>query len=258
MAWSTLALRMASTASLALAPLLAVQGRAVRRATPLLPGAAGPPAGLVEGPGPALRLLVIGESTVAGVGAPTHAEALTGQLAAALAACLGRGVLWRAAGESGATASAVRRRLAPALPAEPADLVLVALGVNDTLRLRSPARWAADLTALTGALRERVGPAPIFLAATPPMGRFPALPQPLRAVLGLRARLLDATAASLARRLDAVVHLPTTLPVTPAMFCADGFHPGPEGYRQWGALLAAGMAEHLRAQGREQRESAGV
>jgi lysophospholipase L1-like esterase len=243
-------LHAASTASLALAPLLVLQGRAVRRNTPLLPGAAGPTTGEVAGPTPTLRLLVAGESTVAGVGAPTHDEALTGQLATALAARLGRAVLWHAAGENGATASVVRRRLVPALPAEPFDAVLIALGVNDTLRLRSPARWAADLTALVDAVRERAGPAPIFLAATPPMGRFPALPQPLRAVLGLRANLLDVTAAELAPRLDAVTHLSTSLPVTPTLFCADGFHPGPEGYRQWGVLLAAGMAAHLRVQGR--------
>lgn len=128
--------------------------------------------------------------------------------------------------------------------------MLIALGVNDTLRLRGPARWAADLTALVDALRERVGPAPIFLAATPPMGRFPALPQPLRAVLGLRAHLLDMTTAGLAPQLDAVTHLPTSIPVTPALFCADGFHPGPEGYHQWGTLLAAGITAHLRTQGR--------
>lgn len=244
-----LLLRAASALSLALAPLLAAQGRAVRRSTPQLPGAAGRPAGVVAGPPPAIRLLVIGESTVAGVGAPTHAEALGGQLAAALAAELGRAVAWRAAGEIGLTASAVRRRLVPALPAEPVGAALLALGVNDTLRLRSAARWTADLGALVESLRERVGPAPAFLAAAPPMGRFPALPQPLRAVLGLRARLLNAAAAELAPRLHDVAFLPIAAPVTPALFCADGFHPGPEGYRLWGALLAAGMAARLRAAG---------
>lgn len=247
MSWRTTLLRAASFASLALAPLLMVQGRAVRRNTPQLPGAAGPVTGVVDGhAGPPLRLLVIGESTVAGVGAPSHAEAVAGQTAAALADLLGRAVAWRAAGEIGVTAAAVRRRLVPVLPDEPADVVLVALGVNDTLRLRTTARWAADLTALVAVLRERVGPASVFLAAAPPMGRFPALPQPLRAVLGLRAHLLNATTAELAPRLDAVTYLPITLPVTPALFCADGFHPGPEGYRQWGGMLAAGMAGQLR------------
>ncbi len=81
----------------------------------------------------------------------------------------------------------------------------------------------------------------------PPLGRFPALPQPLRAVLGLRARLLDRAAARLAPRLPRVAHLPITLAVTPALFCADGFHPGPAGYREWGALLAGPIAAALDA-----------
>jgi lysophospholipase L1-like esterase len=243
---SSIALRLAADAALVLGPLLAAQGRAVRRNTPQLAGAAGPTAGLVGGPAPALRLLVLGESTAAGVGAATHAEGLSGQLAAALAAQLGRAVAWHAAGQIGATASAVRRQLVPALAPEPVDATLLALGVNDSLRLRNPRRWASDLTALIAALRARVGPAPVFLAAVPPMGRFPALPQPLRAALGLRARLLDATAAALAPRLEAVTHLPLTLPVTREQFCADGFHPGPAGYQQWAELLAGGMVKQLR------------
>jgi lysophospholipase L1-like esterase len=243
---ATRALYLTSTASLALGPVLMAQGRAVRRNTPQLPGAAGPTEGLAEGHAPALRLIVLGESTVAGVGAATHAEALAGRTAEALAVRVGRAVAWRAEGQTGITASGARRTLVPALPPASADVALLALGVNDTLRLRGPASWAADLTALIAALRERVGPVPVFLAAVPPMGRFPALPQPLRATLGLRARLLDATAAELAPRLARVAHLSTTLPITPAMFCADGFHPGPEGYRLWGALLAAGIVDALR------------
>lgn len=200
------------------------------------------------GPSLPLRLLVVGESTVAGVGAPTHTEALSGQLAAALAAGLGRAVRWRDAGEIGATASAVWRRLLLALPVKPAES-----GASSPWRERHPA--AARPCSLAGRpycadwrVARTGGPAPIFLAAVPPLGRFPALPQPLRAVLGLRAHLLDLAAADLAPRLEAVTHLPLTLAVTPHQFCADGFHPGLEGYRQWGALLEAGMVERLRKQ----------
>jgi lysophospholipase L1-like esterase len=246
---SLLLLHAASTVSLALGPVIAAQGAQVRRAMPQLPGAAGPTTGRCAGLEPALQLLTLGESTVAGVGAASHAEALTGQVAVALAERLGRGVTWRACGQTGITASATRRTLVPALPAAPLDVVLVALGVNDTLRFRSPARWRADLTALIAALRERVGPTPVFLAAVPPMGAFPSLPQPLRAVLGLRAHLLDQTTAELAPRLSAVTHVPVTLPATPELFAADGFHPGPAGYQRWGAFLAARIVDQLRNDG---------
>lgn len=242
---STRALHIASAASLALGPVLVAQGRAVRRDTPQLPEASGPREGVAKGSAPALRLIVLGESTVAGVGVATQAEALASRIAETLAARTGRSVTWRAAGQSGITAAGARRVLVPMLSPEPADVAVVALGVNDTLRMRGPSRWAADLTTLLDALRLRSGSVPIFLAAVPPMGHFPALPQPLRGALGLRAGLLDATAAELAPRLQRVFHLPTTLPATPAMFSADGFHPSAEGYRRWGGLLAEGIAGAL-------------
>src|SRR5688572_32862116 len=82
-----------------LLPILWLQGRHVRRITPRLPEAAGPTLGTIAGAGRPLRLLVIGESTVAGVGAPDHAHALTGQIAASLATRTGRGVHWHARSE---------------------------------------------------------------------------------------------------------------------------------------------------------------
>ncbi|TGA92727.1 hypothetical protein [Streptomyces sp. MZ04] len=45
--------------------------------------------------GPPLRLAVIGDSLAAGVGAASHEEALSGQLARTLTAMTGRAVSWR-------------------------------------------------------------------------------------------------------------------------------------------------------------------
>ena len=65
-----------------LAPLLLVQARQAVRRAPRLPGASGPPHGTAGHGGPHRRLLVIGESTAAGVGARAHTHALPGFLAA--------------------------------------------------------------------------------------------------------------------------------------------------------------------------------
>ena len=73
-------------------------------------------------------------------------------------------------------------------------MIVLALGVNDVLRFNAPGRWTRDLTQLIADLRERVGTAPVVLASVPPMGRFPAFPQPLRAVFGWRATALDRAA----------------------------------------------------------------
>jgi lysophospholipase L1-like esterase len=228
-----------------LLPLLYLQGRRLRARTPRLPEASGPCTGRGEGAAPPIRLLVLGESTAAGVGAPSHREALAGSVAVALRARTGRAVEWRALGRSGATARVVREELLPMLPPEPWDAVVIALGVNDTLRLRGPRRWRRDLERL---LRALPGAPVVVLASVPPMHRFPALPMPLRAVVGARARRLDREAARFPRRFPHVSHSELQVDEGPDwrdFFCADGFHPSVAGYTRWGEALAATVAAQL-------------
>lgn len=90
-----------------------------------------------------------------------------------------------------------------------------------------------------------MGPAPVLLASVPPVHAFPALPQPLRAVLGARARLLDDAQARLPARLPAVAHVPTWVDPAPHLFCRDGFHPSEAGYAAMGERLAEALAALL-------------
>lgn len=226
-----------------LLPVALAQGLWLRGRVPRLPEAVGPRQGAAAGAGMPLRLLVLGESTVAGVGAPVQEQALAAQLARALATRTGRAVQWQALGKNGVTAAATHALLARRLTPGPQDAVVVALGVNDTLALRGPGRWTGDLRQLITAVRERVGPAPVFLAAVPPMGEFPALPAPLRTVLGVRARILDRAAARLAHQLPNVRHAPLPGRLEHDFFCHDGLHPSPAGYRAWAEYLAAAMVD---------------
>ena len=77
-------------------PVLLGQAIRARRTTPLLPSAPSPHSGTSAPKDPsdarALSLYLIGESTVAGVGARTHEHALSGQLASGLAEALARPV----------------------------------------------------------------------------------------------------------------------------------------------------------------------
>jgi lysophospholipase L1-like esterase len=246
--------RALSALSLLLMPVLVVQGLVVRRTTPRLPGASGPDRGETRAGRPAtdarlpaapvLHLLLVGESTTAGVGAPTHEAGLAGGIARALGALTGRDVRWRALGRGGACARVVRTQLLVPAEIDAADIAVIALGVNDTLQWTRSARWRSEVKRLVAAVRERCGEIPIVLSAVPPVGRFPALPQPLRAVLGLRARILDAALAELAAdELARARHVPMPrfadggAGVEP-WFCADRFHPSPRGYAAWGAALA--------------------
>ena len=233
--------------TMAALPLLGLQGLWVRLRTPVLPEAGPPYTGTISPSGPttqpALHLLVIGESTAAGVGAPSHAAGLTGCTAAALAARWERPVAWRAHGRSGATAADVHHDLLPSLgrphaDAPTADVVLVALGVNDTIRRTSPAAWRNEIAGLVVDLRARFQPTTIVLAGVPAMARFPALPSPLRHFLGAHGTRLDRELADLAAAAPGVCHCPTPLP-DPHHFAPDRFHPGPVGYAAWGEIVAA-------------------
>jgi lysophospholipase L1-like esterase len=229
---------LAQTGTYLLLPFLLLQGLWVRLRTPRLPEAAEPYSGVVESLGQPLDLIVLGESPVAGIGAPTHELALTGRIAAALARRAARSVRWQALGLSGATAQRALRELVPLMAGKRVDIVVVVLGVNDVLGWRGPSRWAHDLELLIAEVRQQTGAPLIILTGVPPFQCFPAFPRPLNSVLGRRARLLDRAAADLAAALSGVIHVSSLFELDKEFFCADGFHPSQMGYAVWGERLA--------------------
>ena len=101
-------------AKLALMPLLIAQGRRVRGTALKLPEAAGERRGVAGTGKVALRVLIVGDSSAAGVGVGTQDEAFAGQLAHALAERTGAAVGWQLVATSGHTAHDAARALAGA------------------------------------------------------------------------------------------------------------------------------------------------
>jgi lysophospholipase L1-like esterase len=231
--------------ALPMLPFLIAQGKRTRRITPRLPEAAGPCNGTVgeTHSTPPMSLLTVGESPVAGVGVSTHAEGITGQLARALSLRLRRPVIWRACGKNGITARQALEQIVPVVPAQPVDIALVAFGVNDTTAFHSVARWQADLRNLVEALEQRCQPRMILLSGVPPLGHFPALPQPLRWVMGLKAQALDAAARELAMGLPRTRYVAMSLNTADHDLMAhDGYHPSVKGCAVWARMLIDGCA----------------
>lgn len=226
--------------ALALLPLLIAQGKYTRRVTPRLPEAPGPNAGIAGDAesGPPMLLITLGESPVAGVGVASHQEAITGQLAHALRTRLNRPVAWRAYGENGVTVREALQQLVPHIAPEPIDIALVAFGVNDTTAFHSVARWRADLRELLAELEARCAPRLILISGVPPIGRFPALPQPLRWVMGLKARALNAAARELATGMPRVRYVALSIDTADrTMMASDGFHPSAKACAVWAGIL---------------------
>lgn len=238
-------------AALTLAPLVLPLALHTRRTALRLPSAAGPTEGLAgsEWPGEPLRLLVLGESTVAGVGVADLQQALPVQLALALAQLHGRPVRWRACGENGITAVQACVRLLPLVRDEPVDLAVLVFGVNDSTRLTSLVRWRQSLALMAEALA--AGGARVAFTAVPPLRHFTALPWLLRRLLGARAGLLDSQLMRLTARLGSG-HCPLDLRFSANYLARDGYHPSALGYRVWAEALAArlhGAAQTARAPG---------
>jgi len=226
-----------------LLPVLLAQGYWLRKTTPRLPDAAGPLEGVVSGDGEPIKLIALGESTVAGMGARTHETALAGQLAFALNRETKKPIDWSVVARSGINARDCRLELAPKLKGMSGDVVVIGLGVNDTIELHSARRWASDIERLIDAVRDQVGDALVLLSGVPPMDCFPALPQPLSFVLGARSASLERASVELAQRLRRVVHVPFAMEKNcEELFCADGFHPSELGYKLWAEQLAAAFA----------------
>ncbi len=225
--------------ALAAAPVFWFQGRSVRRRTPRLDEANGERSGILAGSAPAYRIIGLGESPMAAVGLAKQSQGVIPQLATELAAASGQRVTWQTAAQSGATARFTTENLLRRVDTDPTDLVVIGLGVNDTLALSSAKRWEQDLQQLLDAIRRRLDPKRIIVTGVPPMQHFPALPFPLSAMLGLRAALLDSVLQCLTEHDADLLHAPMRFTDRPdGMFCSDGFHPNATAHKTWARQLA--------------------
>jgi lysophospholipase L1-like esterase len=220
-------------------PLLVAQGIRVRRVTPRLPEPPGARQG-IHGSGPPLRLLIIGDSAAAGVGAQSQCQALSGQLIHFMGSHFR--VSWKLSATTGHTIEDVVARLKAAIP-EPFDVIVASVGVNDATRGTRIKRWIDRQDQFINLCSTKLGCRQILISRLPPMHLFPALPQPLRWYLGERAKRLN---RALEKHLEGsrccrLVSL--NLPFDPSWMAADGFHPGPPAYTCWAQHIAGTIIE---------------
>jgi len=224
-------------------PFLYLQGLYTRWKVGVLPDAAGPRTGWTD-EGEAAKLFVLGESTVAGLGARSHEFALAGQFAKHLSEKIGRPVEWTVVGKSGVTARQAIDVLLPQMPDDEFDYMLVGLGGNDVLKISTPARWRNDMTELLGSLREKNPHAVIFLSNCPMISLSPVLPNPLKSILWELSKLHNDNIRELVSTMDRVFYYPQPADVTLEGFFADGIHPSERGYADWSAAMMRYFTEN--------------
>jgi lysophospholipase L1-like esterase len=237
------------SAKLVLSPLLVVQAVATRKKLPRLPEADGAREGVAlaptrsQPPAALLRLLVLGDSSAAGVGVAHQEQALAAPLAAVLALQSKHEVHWRLWARSGFTTAQVLDHVRSNCPGE-FDVAVVVTGVNDVVDQVPTARANSQRDALVNWLRNGCAVQHVAFAPLPPVHRFPGLPQPLRWVAGCDAERHNAALADWAQTRDDVSLAPLELPLAPEVMAQDGFHPGEPVYR----ACAQGIGSHLARQ----------
>jgi lysophospholipase L1-like esterase len=210
----------------------------------VLPAGGAPPSPRT---GPPLNLVMLGDSTVAGVGSPTEAESLAVLVAERVVAQLGRAVHVVGLGVSGARTATVLGEQIPLLRELDPHVVLIVIGSNDVTHVTPPWTLREQTRALIAAAREKAG-VPVVIGGIPQFRTSPALLQPLRWVVGHYANVLreaqrTATAAADARYVDIAVLASPRFIGKPQSMSSDGFHPSPIGYGFWADALAPAVVE---------------
>jgi lysophospholipase L1-like esterase len=222
-----------------------VQPSTVPLTYPPRPVPAGPRLSLAPQPAshPVHTLVTLGDSTAAGLGDPMPGGGWRG-FPVLLAEALGARLVNPAV--TGSRMADVRRdQLPAALAAEP-DVVVIFVGMNDTLRSDfDPVRLRADLAATVAALRS-AGAHVVVMRYHDHTRVFP-LPAPLRRALWRRVVALNLAVDAVVAETGAGIGVLDldALPggYEPAAWAIDRLHPSELGHRVLAAGLAALLAE---------------
>ncbi|WP_154222468.1 SGNH/GDSL hydrolase family protein [Marinicella rhabdoformis] len=221
-----------------LSPVLLLQALWVKFKTPRLPEYKTPASGQTAAE-PKFSMLLLGDSSAAGVGATCFEESLMGQLIQQLPF----GFSYRVLAHAGDNSATAIERLA-VIDGQSFDAVITVLGVNDVTGGTDVIDWVKAQQQLHQRLQNMHQASQLIVCGVPPMDKFPALPPKLRQYLGHKANQLD---QALQQLLDknptahffSLRNFPSDLGAA-----SDGFHPGPEVYKYWAEQLTQTITRH--------------
>ena len=209
------------------------------------------------GSGPPLKLLVLGDSTGAGLGVRTVDETVGGQLGRMLAAGTdpsgGRCVTLVGYAVSGARTTDLGPQVDAAVAAVPTGtptVALVVVGANDAIKRE---RVSAVASALGSTVRRlRAAGVEVVVGTCPDLGGAVNFHPPLRQIVGWQGRRIAAveTKAVLAAGgtpVDLAGRTGPAFRANGALLSQDEFHPSAAGYLLWAQALLPEMKAAVRA-----------
>jgi lysophospholipase L1-like esterase len=233
-----------------LLPFMYFQGKKIRAEVPTLPEAKDPEGTINIQSHKTIRVLLIGESTMAGVGVTTHAEGFAGAFATELATQLQCNVHWKVHAKSGYTAQKVARKIIPTITENQVDLIVVGLGANDAFGLHSPWKWQTDIRLLLSAIRLKYAKTPLAFINMPPIKEFPAFTPVIKFVIGNLVEILGEALSHTVRTQANTAYHSEVISLSswskryqieglqPRDFFSDGVHPSRLTYQTWAKDMA--------------------
>lgn len=190
----------------------------------------------LESPNPKGKVLIIGESTAAGVGASTKETTIAYQLFKLKDESLTVYNL----GKNGLRAENLQGLLAFGKPdvSTDIDVAIILIGANDCFKFTPPSRFYQILKEFIHLLVQVKSIQKVIIPPIPPVQQFPSIPNIMRFYLGWHRKILN-------RELDALNEAIPELQIEKLeesfpnnFFAEDGIHPSDLGYEQMAKLLA--------------------
>jgi lysophospholipase L1-like esterase len=235
--------------SFPLLPIMYFQGKNIRKNVPRLPEARNPKGYIKTSAEKTLKIIAIGESTIAGVGVDFHENGFIGSLAKEISEKTNSAILWRVYAKSGYTARMVRKKIIPKIEDSNADIIVIGLGGNDAFKLNSPDIWMYNINLIIKNLKRKFPKTPIYFTNMPPIKEFPAFTYIIKFVIGNLVEILG-------KRLDRKVSIKKNVHFNNEIiefkvwkeryqiesdataFFSDGVHPSKLTYQIWGKDMA--------------------
>lgn len=230
--------------TLALIPVLVIQGNRVKKNTVQLPEPEGEREGTC-GQGQPLSILIVGDSAAAGVGVEHQDDALLGAILKDLQHNFK--TQWKLHAKTGDSTAKVIRAIEQ-LETEHFDVVISSVGVNDVTKLMPADIWIQKQKKLYAMIQQKFSPELVIAAGVPPMNMFPALPNPLAWLFGQYAKKMNQQLAKFVASQDSMQWIEYDIEKYRAMnleMAADGFHPSKEVYTLWGQEVASKIRQTL-------------
>ena len=207
-------------------PFLLAEANQLRRNDPKLPARS---SRVILGEGEK-HVLLLGESTVAGLGASSTHTTLAGNFHR----LLGADFSIETVGKTGMRVKGMhdwylQNRQEP--PAKSTG-IFIFLGANDCFKLTSPTEYREQLEQLLNLLQTTSCPDWIYLADIPPVHLFPAFSEKMCFYLERQRAYLRLEMERLAEQRSNLIFHPLNLPLQPDFFSEDLVHPSDKGYQK--------------------------